>query len=88
MASWHLISPTGARSAGGAALAPLLRLLPGGRVPAAAFARLPALTERGYRWVAEHRSQLSRWVPAGLKRRADERVRERERALEERPGDG
>ena len=78
MASWHLISPTGARRSGGAALAPLLRLLPGGRVPAATFARFPRLTERGYRWVAEHRSQLSRWVPTSSKRHASERVRQRE----------
>ena len=62
MASWHLVSPTGARHSGGAAVAPLLRLLPGGRLPAAAFARFPRLTERGYRWVADHRSRLSSWV--------------------------
>ena len=41
MASWHLISPTGVRRSGGAAVAPLLRLLPGGRVPAAAFGDSP-----------------------------------------------
>ena len=58
MASWHLISPAGVRRSGGAAVASLLRLLPRGRVPAVAFARFPRLSERGYRWVAEHRSQL------------------------------
>jgi predicted DCC family thiol-disulfide oxidoreductase YuxK len=78
MASWHLVSPDGARRSGGEALPPLLRLLPGGRVPAAAFARFPGLTAGGYRWVAAHRSQLSRFVPRGAKRRADARVRERE----------
>jgi predicted DCC family thiol-disulfide oxidoreductase YuxK len=82
MASWHLISPTGARRSGGAALAPLLRLLPGGRVPAAAFARVPSLTDQGYRWVAARRSPLSSRVPASVKRHASERVRQRERALE------
>jgi predicted DCC family thiol-disulfide oxidoreductase YuxK len=82
MASWHLISPTGARRSGGAAVAPLLRLLPGGRVPAAAFARVPSLTDRGYLWVAAHRSPLSSWVPASVKRRASKRIRQRERALE------
>lgn len=71
MASWHLISPGGERYSAGAALPPLLRLLPGGRAPAAAFARFPRLTERGYRWVAEHRSGLARLLPARLKRRAD-----------------
>lgn len=78
MASWHLVSPDGGRRSGGTAIPPLLRLLPGGRVPAAAFARFPRVTERGYKWVAEHRSRLSSWVPTGAKGRASERVRERE----------
>jgi predicted DCC family thiol-disulfide oxidoreductase YuxK len=80
MASWHLIAPSGERRSGGAALPPLLRLLPAGRLPAAGFARFPGLTERGYRWVADHRSQLSRWVPSSAKRRAGQRVAERESA--------
>jgi predicted DCC family thiol-disulfide oxidoreductase YuxK len=79
MASWHLVSPAGARHSGGAALPALLTLLPGGRRPAAAFARFPGLADRGYRWVAEHRSQLSRWVPRGAKQRAGRRVVQRER---------
>ena len=70
MASWHLISPTGERHSGGAALPPLLELLPGGRLPAAAFARFPGLTDRGYRFAADHRSQLSKLVPSSAKRRA------------------
>jgi predicted DCC family thiol-disulfide oxidoreductase YuxK len=82
MASWHLVAPDGARRAGGAAVAPLLRLLPGGRVPAAVAERFPGLTDRGYRWVAEHRSRLSRWVPASAKRRASERVSRREDELD------
>ena len=67
MASWHLISPDGERLSGGGALAPLLQLLPGGRLPAAGVARFPGLTDRAYRWVAAHRVQLSRWVPQSLK---------------------
>jgi predicted DCC family thiol-disulfide oxidoreductase YuxK len=82
MASWHLISPTGERRSAGAALAPLLRVLPAGLLPAAALARFPRLADRGYRWVAEHRSQLSRWVPSRAKRRAGERVRRREQDCE------
>lgn len=78
MASWHLISPAGERHSGGAALPPLLRLLPAGRLPAAAFARFPGPTDRGYRWVAEHRPQLSGRVPASAKRRAGRRVLRRE----------
>lgn len=71
MASWHLLSPGGNRWSAGAALPPLLRLLPGGRAPAAAFARFPTATERGYRWVADNRSALGRLLPEMLKRRAD-----------------
>ncbi len=78
MASWHLISPTGERESAGAALPPLLRLLPGGDRPAAVFARFPRVTERAYRWVADHRSQLSKLVPADAKRRAARYVERRE----------
>ena len=81
IASWHLISPAGVRQSGGAALAPLLVLLPRGRIPAAVLTRMPGLTDRGYRWTAEHRSQLSKLVPAAFKRRARERVVEREGEL-------
>ena len=78
MASWHLISPAGERRSGGAAAAPLLRLRPGGAAPAAVVARMPRLTDRGYRWVAAHRTGLSKFVPKRAKRRAAERVRARE----------
>lgn len=84
MESWHLISPGGERRSAGAALPSLLRLLPGGRFPAAALARMPALTERSYRWVAEHRSGLSKPVPEASKRRARETVRGREHAARPR----
>ena len=82
MRSWHLISPDGSRNSAGPAIAPLLRLLPGGTVPAAAFARFPCLTARGYRWVADNRSALSRWVPKRSKDRARELVREATAASE------
>jgi predicted DCC family thiol-disulfide oxidoreductase YuxK len=78
LASWHLIAPDGSRRSAGAALAPVLRLLPAGRLPAAVLADMPAAAEVGYRWVADHRAQLSRVVPASLKRDAAERVRARE----------
>jgi predicted DCC family thiol-disulfide oxidoreductase YuxK len=82
MASWHLISPSGERHSGGAAVPPLLRVLPAGRIPAAGFARFPRLTGCGYRWVAEHRSQLSKWVPSNAKHRASQRIHQRERDRE------
>jgi predicted DCC family thiol-disulfide oxidoreductase YuxK len=78
LASWHLISPSGERHSGSAAVAPLLRVLPGGRLPAAALARFPRFTDRGYRWVAEHRSQLSRRLPSRAKAHARLRVQRRE----------
>jgi predicted DCC family thiol-disulfide oxidoreductase YuxK len=81
LASWHLISPDGVRHSGGAALSPVLALLAHGRVPSAVLARVPGLTDRGYRWTAEHRTQLAKLVPARAKRRAAQRVLEREREL-------
>jgi predicted DCC family thiol-disulfide oxidoreductase YuxK len=74
-ASWHLIlagvAASPIRFSAGAALAPALRLLPGGRFPAALFDRFPRATEAGYRWVAEHRGLLGRFVPARARRWAD-----------------
>jgi predicted DCC family thiol-disulfide oxidoreductase YuxK len=61
-ASWHLVSPDGMRTSAGEAAPPLLRLLKGGRLPAALLERMPRLTDRAYRWVAEHRSWLGRFT--------------------------
>jgi predicted DCC family thiol-disulfide oxidoreductase YuxK len=69
--SWHLVDEFGRRNSAGAALAPALALLPGGRRPAALVARMPHLTERGYRWVVDHRGLLGRFVPARARRWAD-----------------
>lgn len=77
-ASWHLVSPAGVRTSAGPATAPLLSLLPGGRIPAALFASLPRQTEWGYAWVAAHRSGLSKLVSESAKDRAGELVRTRE----------
>lgn len=55
--SWHLVTNGRVRS-GGAAVAPLLRLLPGG-APLATLAGLaPSMTDTAYRWVADHRERL------------------------------
>jgi predicted DCC family thiol-disulfide oxidoreductase YuxK len=74
MASWHLVAPDGRRWSAGYAAPPLLRLLPAGRAPAAALAAAPGITDRVYRWVADHRSTISRLIPERGKRRADERI--------------
>ena len=70
-ASWHLVSPDGERWSAGAAAAPLLRLLPRGQAPSALVAKIPRLTDRAYRFVAEHRSKFSKVIPESAKRRAD-----------------
>ena len=70
LSAWHLVGPDGARSSGGAAIAPLLRLLPGGTPLAAAASLAPGLSGRAYRGVAEHREGLSRLLPGRAKRRA------------------
>jgi predicted DCC family thiol-disulfide oxidoreductase YuxK len=62
MASWHLVAPDGSRSSAGAALAPLLRLLPRGGPAASLAERFPALAEAGYRAVADHRVGLHRLI--------------------------
>ena len=79
-ASWHLVSPDGARWSAGAAAPPLLRLLPRGRLPAELLERAPRLTERAYRWVADHRSAFSSLIPEGARRRADVRIARAEAA--------
>lgn len=63
MLSWHLVEPGGRVLSAGAAAAPLLRLLGGGRPLAALLARFPEATERAYRWVAEHREFFGPKLP-------------------------
>jgi predicted DCC family thiol-disulfide oxidoreductase YuxK len=57
--SWHLVVDGEVRSAGAAA-APLLAVLPGGRPLAALLRAFPQATERAYRWVADHRDVVAR----------------------------
>ncbi len=58
--SWHLLTSDGRLFSAGAAAEPLARLLPGGRPLAALFHVFPRLTERGYRYVADHRDRWAR----------------------------
>ena len=74
MASWHLVSDNGRVYSGGQAFAPLLRLLPGGELPARALDAVPALADLGYRAVAGRRSFFGRLIPASSKARAQERI--------------
>jgi predicted DCC family thiol-disulfide oxidoreductase YuxK len=76
-ASWHLVSPSGERQSAGAALPTLAALLPGGRLPAAALSHTGLINDRGYRWVAGHRSWFGRVIPGGAKDRASALIAER-----------
>jgi predicted DCC family thiol-disulfide oxidoreductase YuxK len=58
LASWHLVSRDGRRWSAGAAVAPTIRLLPGGRPLAVVFALSPWATERLYQWTVRHRLRL------------------------------
>ncbi len=57
--SWHLVAGGEVKSAGAAA-PDLFRALPGGRPLAALLSAYPRVTDRVYRWVAEHRGLLAR----------------------------
>ena len=90
MASWHLAEPNWQRNvadnatnldhltvfSAGAAFSPLFRLLPGGAPLARLTERFPHAAERGYRWVADHRSAFSRPLPAASERWADRVISE------------
>jgi predicted DCC family thiol-disulfide oxidoreductase YuxK len=62
MRSWHLVTPDGTVHSGGAGAAPLLRLLPGGRAPAAFLSAFPGVTGRAYGLVARNRDRFGRLV--------------------------
>jgi predicted DCC family thiol-disulfide oxidoreductase YuxK len=79
LASWHLVEAGGRVTSGGQGLAVVCRYLPGGAFFARLLDRLPGVVERGYRFVAAHRSSLSRVVPGAAVRRATARVEERRR---------
>lgn len=72
--SAHVVDADGRVRSGGAAVEVIARELPAG-APVGWVARaLPGPTERAYRWVADHRTGLSRFVPGALKHRARGRI--------------
>lgn len=64
MASWHLATIDGMVRSGAAAVAPLARMLPGGRPMAYVAELFPGLTELVYGLVARHRGTLGRLIGA------------------------
>jgi predicted DCC family thiol-disulfide oxidoreductase YuxK len=64
MASWHLATTDGTVRSGAAAVAPLARMLPGGRPMAYVAELFPGLTRRAYGLVARHRGTLGRLIGA------------------------
>lgn len=60
--SWHLVSPRGEVLSAGAAVGPLLRLLPAGRLVAWIPEATPRTTERLYRWIARNRATFGAWL--------------------------
>ena len=77
--SWHLVDAGGRLYSAGAAFPPLLRLLPGGRLPARLADASPGLVDRAYFLVADNRSRLGPLITEGAKRRADARIEARRR---------
>jgi predicted DCC family thiol-disulfide oxidoreductase YuxK len=64
MASWHLVTPNGTVYSAGAALPPLLRLLPKGGTLAAVAGSMPPVTGIAYRLVAKNRTRLGKMLGA------------------------
>jgi predicted DCC family thiol-disulfide oxidoreductase YuxK len=73
-ASAHLVTPEGAVYSGGYAVAPLLRLLPGGARLALLAATLTGPSRVGYNWVAHNRQLLGRALSDKAKARATARI--------------
>jgi predicted DCC family thiol-disulfide oxidoreductase YuxK len=77
--SWRLILPDGTVRSAGDAFPPLFRLLPGGAPLARLSERFPGLSNRGYRFVADHRTAFGKPFPAAAKRWADRVISESRR---------
>ena len=73
-ASAHLVTPDGAIHSGGDAVAPILRLLPGGAPLAPVAGAMSGPAHAGYNWVARNRRLLGRPLPEWAKARATARI--------------
>jgi predicted DCC family thiol-disulfide oxidoreductase YuxK len=76
-ASFHIVDADGRVTSAGRAVTVMLGLLPAGRPLGLVTNAAPKLTERAYRWVAEHRSLLSKPIPRRSKDRARRLVADR-----------
>jgi predicted DCC family thiol-disulfide oxidoreductase YuxK len=90
MASWHLVNPgwlgNGAQKtpdpnhpkvwSAGAAFSPLFRVLPMATPLALLAERFSDAAERGYRWVADHRTAFGKTLPAAAEHWADRVISE------------
>jgi len=62
MASWHLVKPDGTVYSAGAAVAPLMRLLPGAKSAAAIAGAMPPVTGIAYRLISRNRTRLGKLI--------------------------
>ncbi|MBF6618962.1 MAG: DUF393 domain-containing protein [Patulibacter sp.] len=60
LASWHALHPDGRRESGAAALAAVLERMPLAGCAARLVRAFPGPADRAYRWVAAHRTGISR----------------------------
>ena len=62
MASWHMVTSDGQVYSAGRVVPVLFRLLPGGWPIAALASLLPGAVEKTYRWVAQNRHRIGRYL--------------------------
>jgi predicted DCC family thiol-disulfide oxidoreductase YuxK len=73
-ASAHLVLPDGTSYSGGDAVAPVLRLLPGGLPLSIVAGALSPFSRLAYRWIARYRGPLGRALSAGMVARATAQI--------------
>jgi len=62
MASWHLVTPDGTIYSAGAAVAPLMRVLPATKGVAAIAGAMPPVTGIAYRLISRNRTRLGKLI--------------------------